>query len=409
MKNSYDLFACAGMEIEYMIVRSDTMELSPVADKILRGENGRRKNEIEAGALNWSNELARHVIELKHPSPVADLAGGENDFISAIQNVNRQLEAENSALLPTGMHPLWTPSDGAELWPGKQSRIYQTYDKIFNCAGHGWMNLQSVHLNLPFNGNAQFLLLYNAIRLVLPFLSGLSASTPVVEGCITGVSDNRLEYYGKNQKKVPEISGEIIPESVSSMKDYRTSVLQRIYRAIEQFDREGTLRGEWLNSRGAIVRFQRSAIEIRVIDTQESPFADFAVSLLIWYTLIDAVKRLEANPVLPATADLARVYRQVILEGEKTVVSDPTLLSFWGYREPVSVSVFWSDQIIKVLPGKIQRDYEKFYKRYMDYGTLSSRIVTGINDVISDGLSREDAIRVVYRKLGSLLVEGEVY
>jgi len=52
---------------------------------------------------------------------------------------------------------------------------------------------------------------------------------------------------------------------------------QRIFRDIAPFDPENILRHEWLNSRGAIARFERSAIEIRVLDIQECPAADLAV------------------------------------------------------------------------------------------------------------------------------------
>ena len=44
-----------------------------------------------------------------------------------------------------------------------------------------------------------------------------------------------------------------------------------MYRAIDPLDTEGILQEEWLNSRAAIARFDRGAIEIRCMDTQECP------------------------------------------------------------------------------------------------------------------------------------------
>jgi hypothetical protein len=41
------------------------------------------------------------------------------------------------------------------------------------------------------------------------------------------------------------------------------------------------LQNEWLNARGAIARFDRMAIEIRVLDVQETPRMDVAYAALI--------------------------------------------------------------------------------------------------------------------------------
>ena len=46
-------------------------------------------------------------------------------------------------------------------------------------------------------------------------------------------------------------------------------------------DPDGVLRDEFLNSRGAIARFGRGSIEVRVIDVQECPRADLAVAVLV--------------------------------------------------------------------------------------------------------------------------------
>jgi len=39
------------------------------------------------------------------------------------------------------------------------------------------------------------------------------------------------------------------------------------------------LQNEWLNSRGAIARFERDTIEIRVLDSQETPAAELAIAI----------------------------------------------------------------------------------------------------------------------------------
>jgi carboxylate-amine ligase len=102
-----------------------------------------------------------------------------------------------------------------------------------------------------------------------------------VEGKITGTLDNRLIFYMTNQKKIPSISGRIIPENSESREKYERRVLHRMYRDIAPFDPEGILRHEWLNSRGAVPRFARSAIELRLLDVQECPLADISVAAVV--------------------------------------------------------------------------------------------------------------------------------
>ena len=69
--------------------------------------------------------------------------------------------------------------------------MYEAYDRIFDCRGHGWANLQAVHLNLPFSGDEEFGRLHAAIRLVLPIMpadrimaSGLATSLPARAGAV---------------------------------------------------------------------------------------------------------------------------------------------------------------------------------------------------------------------------------
>src|SRR5690606_34786160 len=129
--------------------------------------------------------------------------------------------------------------------------------------------------------DAEFARLHAAIRPVLPLLPALAASSPVVDGHATGTLDNRLAVYAENCRRVPSVSGAVVPEPVYSRADYETGLLGRIYRDLAPLDPAGTLRHEWVNARGAIARFDRSAIEIRLLDTQECPAADIAVAALV--------------------------------------------------------------------------------------------------------------------------------
>jgi hypothetical protein len=73
----------------------------------------------------------------------------------------------------------------------------------------------------------------------------------------------------------------LIPDIVGSRAEYERRVLEPIYRAIAPHDPHGVLQHEWLNARGAIARFERDALEIRVPDAQDCPLIDVAIAALV--------------------------------------------------------------------------------------------------------------------------------
>ncbi len=77
---------------------------------------------------------------------------------------------------------------------------------------------------------------------------------------------------------MPSVAGAVVPEPVFTRREYEDDLLGGIYRDLAPLDPEGVLRHEWVNARGAIARFDRGAIEIRVLDVQECPAADLAVA-----------------------------------------------------------------------------------------------------------------------------------
>ena len=74
------LFAGFGVELEYMIVDRKTLAILPLADLVLEQAAGAMTNEVQRGALRWSNELVLHVLELKTNGPAPLLAGLADEF-----------------------------------------------------------------------------------------------------------------------------------------------------------------------------------------------------------------------------------------------------------------------------------------------------------------------------------------
>src|SRR5690606_32665994 len=280
----YRLFEAVGIELEYMIVEEDGLDVVPAADRLLESVAGELTDEWENGDIAWNNELALHVVEMKCNGPQRSLAGLAEAFQQNVSLAVETLGRDGCRLMPTAMHP-WMDSRDVELWPHGTRIIYETFDRIFSCKGHGWANLQSAHLNLPFADDEEFARLHAAIRLLLPILPGLAASSPAMDGIPTGIADNRLVAYRSNCAKIPSITGDVVPETYRSMDEYQERLLARIYADLAPHDPDGILRHEWVNARGAIARFERMAIEIRVLDVQECPAADVAFAAAIIGTL----------------------------------------------------------------------------------------------------------------------------
>lgn len=353
---SWRLFEVTGLEIEYMIVDSEILEVKPIADLLLRAIGGSDAGEAELGDLTCSNELALHLVELKITEPARSLVGVARRFAQGVARLNGALSMMDARLMPSGMHPWMDPRSELELWPHESSTIYRTFDRIFDCRRHGWGNLQSTHVNLPFGSDEEFGRLHAALRLLLPILPALAASSPVVEGRVTGFMDNRLRFYLDNCARVPSVSGRVIPEPVFSRDRYETVILRRIYDDLAAYDPQGTLRREWVNARGCIPRFDRGAIEVRLLDTQECPAADVAIAAAV-AAAARALVRGELGEWERrrsfSTERLVRIMRAAIEDAEQSVLCDEQYLRLLGWKwGPTSAGTLWEYLVEATLPGK---------------------------------------------------------
>ena len=212
--------------------------------------------------------------------------------------------------------------------------------------------------------------------------------------------DTRLEYYRFNQKRIPSITGSVIPEPVYTREAYEKAILSRNYKDIAPHDPEGILQFEWLNSRGAIARFERSTIEIRLLDVQECPRADLAVVSAI----VAALKALVAERWQPfseqsafETSPLARLLTTAIREADRTVIGDPDYLRLFGIKQAkISAGEFWQALVEKTLAPALDV--------ILRHGPLARRIM----NALSSDFSRTH-LQAVYGKLCSCLASGEMF
>ena len=406
MNSALHLFQGTGIELEYMIVNKQSLKINPIADEVIKLQTGIYTSDTEYENIGWSNELVLHVIELKTPEPVTTLKYLDESFLKSIRKINDYLSEFNSVLLPTGAHPLMNPFKETKLWPHEYNAVYEAYNRIFGCKGHGWSNLQSVHLNLPFANDDEFGRLHAAIRILLPIIPALTASTPILDGRVTGYKDARLLEYAQNQKLVPSIGGVVIPERAFSKQDYENIILKKIYKDIAEFDKENILQNEWLNSRGAIARFDRNAFEIRIIDIQESPVADLAIAFVIIESLKNFVnEKLIKYEVQKQWTEnsLAAIYNNVIRNGEDTIITDENYLTIFNLP-PKSSAKNILEKLISEIDFTGYEEFKAIIDIIMSKGTLSTRIIKNLNNDYS-----EMNIISVYQMLANCLKENKLF
>jgi len=401
------LFQGYGVELEYMIVDRDTLAIKPIADELIKYEVGKFESDFVNGMITWSNELVLHVLELKSTNPETDLALVEEAFMENIKSINANLSRWNAMLLPSGAHPFMEPERESKLWPHDNHEVYAIYDKIFDCKGHGWSNLQSTHLNLPFYDDEEFARLHAAVRLVLPILPALCGSTPILNRRFTGSFDTRLKYYKTNQVKIPSITGRVIPEAVFSRRNYLQTIYERIKTDIAPYDPKQILNPIWVNSRGAIARFDRGSLEIRIMDCQECPAADIAILTVV----IETVKALVKGKFLNhesqmswKTEPLVSILDKCIEKGMDAVIDHAEYLNVFNITSPkISAREVWQHILQQLNAGNLIAG-KPVLDTILNKGNLAQRIVKAMHE----DYSQDNLVRV-YRQLAECLQENKVF
>ncbi len=403
------IFQGYGIELEYMIVDKDTLEVKPITDELLKAELGEYGSDFENGIVTWSNELVLHVVELKSTRPESNFNALQNAFADDIKRINTHLEKWNAMLMPGAAHPFMDPLTETKLWPHDSNEVYAIYNKIFDCRGHGWSNVQSTHLNLPFYDDEEFAKLHAAIRIVLPILPALCASSPILEGKVTGFLDTRLNYYKTNQAKIPSITGKVIPEALFSKRNYLNTIYEKIKADIAPYDPENILNPIWVNSRGAIPRFDRGSIEIRIMDIQECPTGDMAIITLVIETIKALVSERFINleeQMKIRTEILAGILDETTQYGQAAKIYTSEYLALFGIKEFATAQEVWAEIFHRLLkPGHTSLEkWEPELEVILKEGTLSDRILKSL----SGDTSKENIIKV-YKKLSWCLAQNKIF
>jgi glutathione synthase/RimK-type ligase-like ATP-grasp enzyme/gamma-glutamyl:cysteine ligase YbdK (ATP-grasp superfamily) len=410
-RRHYRPFSMAGVELEYSVV-DDHLDTVSLVEDALRSIAGRPTSDVLLERVGFSNEIADHVFEIKTAEPQRSLRDAETALAEGVNTFSATLRREFGArLLPTGMHP-WMDPRSARLWSRSNTRIYQTYERLFDVYTHGWMNVHAAHLNLPLGREREAVAMYNAAALLIPYLPALSASSPMYEGRLQRAVDSRLEWILQHQARIPESCGQLVPEYIESFSDYRRNVLAPMYRALDALPDSAAVRHEFFNARGAVFKFSRKAMEIRVLDTQECVKMDVAIAVFVRSALRYLSRRVVAGRLkLPPHDLLVEDFRAVVREGSGARVHAP----MFGDSVPRDArGMACARDVLRELLVVARRAVQKGEAEYLDLvativesGSLSERIRDHLLPFADDPQTLDEASRSLYRELADALERNE--
>ena len=243
-------------------------------------------------------------------------------------------------------------------------------------------------------------------------LPAVGSAAPVMRSHKGIHLDARMSMYPTTSKRIPSITGSVIPELVYSEQEYRDRILRPMYADVAPFDPEGILQREWLNARGAIARFERRAIEIRVIDVQECPAADLAILAAI----VGVLKRLVGSNSGDAggrsrweVERLSKILAATTRDADQAVIDDVEYLHLFGLTGdgPRTAGDLWRHLIAELrrtAPAEEVAEFDEAWTLLVEQGPLARRILRAWD-------AHRSHVRLVeiYRALGDCLAEGRLF
>lgn len=356
-------------------------------------------NCVRFESFTFGKELQAHVAEFKANRPFCSPEAFEENMQGAVLEISDFLERKHDArLLGTGMHPLLRLEE-AKVWSHRDRKIYEALRRIFDFYQHGWLNIQAFQLNLSYGNEKEGIQLHNVLANLLPYIPAISASSPICESKISEYTDSRLNFYQINQKEIPSMTGKIIPEYVNSFREYQQITINKYTEELQELNApEWLLNKEWLNSRGAVFRFDRKAIEIRIMDEQECVKADVALSCFIRACVRGILS--QRKPNLP---------QDVLIEDLNSVIKDGLEAKVQHPRGPTAREVCrYYYRLASENASVEEKTYLPIVRKRIEEGSLSNLIR---RDVLkkTQKTDLDEAILSIYLKLMENLTENEVY
>jgi gamma-glutamyl:cysteine ligase YbdK (ATP-grasp superfamily) len=243
------------------------------------------------------------------------------------------------------------------------------------------------------------MVLHNTLANMCPYLSAVTASSPIYEGRMGEAVDNRLRFYWENQKEIPSVTGDVVPEYASSFDQYRKDVIGKYSNDLARAGANKLLlKKEWVNSRGVIFRFDRKAIEIRIMDEQECVKSDVALSCFVRAALRGLMNR---EPEFLPHAVLVQDLKAVIGNGLDAKVHHPQ-----GRTASRVCKYYYS--VAQANASEDEKKYLSIVRKRIESGNLSETVRARIVKR-SQRTSLREAIVDVYAELADSLAKNQPY
>jgi carboxylate-amine ligase len=397
------VFESFGVELEFMIVHKQTLEVLPLVESLFRQISPGNPKITNRDIITWAPKSMPHVFELRSTQPEANFNTLAHTFADEIGLINKWLSGKDGMLLPTAMHPFLTIPE-AQKWSTVHaaSSFFHPTPLPYQ---HAWLNSQSTQLSLPFFNDGEFAKLHTALRLLLPIIPALCASSPVVEGAITPRMSNRLFYYEEARKNRPAAVGKFIPEAVFSERKYRSMILEPLEKEVGQ---SGTNLSQW-NGRAAIPHFDRGSLEIKIMDGQECPAAELAIITLI----IESLKALVDERWVTfeqqqkvGSEILSGILSETREAGRQAQIYTSEYPALFGMDDFSTAGQLWQkihDRLLEEGNHPVS-EYAPELEIMMTEGPLAERIVKSVGRNGS-----KDEIAMVYHKLSWCLNQNKIF
>ena len=266
-------------------------------------------------------------------------------------------------------------------------------------------------MNLPLGTDEEATAMLNAAALLTPYLPALAASSPMHDGELQPAASNRMAHVLHHQDRLPESMGDMVPEYVTSLDEYRKRVLKPMLAACGRLPDAGAIRGDFLNARCAVVKFYRSSLEVRCLDMQECVKMDVALAVFVRWALKALTERILAKKQdLPGHALLVEDLHAAVQHGTSARVHAPHA------PRTVRRDAQGRADVRDVLRGLLalarkeartdEAPYLDLVEGIVERGNLSERIAASLEPFVKDDDGFTDAARRLYVELSDCLVEN---